>query len=118
MGERLREDAGSYGFLTGVGWYMTKHANALLSTRPPGQALRPRRTPGGGGRPATPRDRRRRRGRLLESFTVAYERDGTPSRATFSRLLADGRRELGDSAEPEKIQALLTGEGEGAAQTS
>ncbi len=119
MGERLREDPGSYGFLTGVGWYMTKHANALLSARPPTRpyvhadpqaeidAL-PQREIAAGTDAEGP----------VESFTVTYERDGTPSRAIFSHLLPDGRRALGSSAEPETVQALLTGEATGQAQIS
>jgi len=120
MAERLRGDPGAYGFLTGVGWYMTKHANALLSTRPPERpyvhakpqaevdAL-PRREIA--AEPASPEE-------PVEAFTVVYERDGTPGRAIFSSLRADGSRALGSSGDPRVVQALLAGEAAGQAQTS
>jgi acetyl-CoA C-acetyltransferase len=119
MAARLRRDPGSYGFLTGVGWYMTKHANALLSTRPPQRpyahaepqaevdALPQREIaaePAGEDEP-------------VEAFTVAYERDGSPGRATFSSLRPDGSRALGGSEDPGFAQALL-GSKAGQAQTS
>jgi len=119
MSERLREDPEAFGFPTGVGWYMTKHANAVLSARPPRKAYAhadvqaevdalPEREIVAGTEIEGP----------LESFTVTYERDGTPSRAIVSNLLADGSRALASSAEPETIQALLAGEVVGGAQAS
>jgi hypothetical protein len=54
----------------------------------------------------------------VESFTVTYARDGTPSRAIASHLRADGNRALSGSEEPEAIQALLAGEAAGSAQAS
>jgi acetyl-CoA C-acetyltransferase len=120
MTERLRESREDYGFLTGVGWYMTKHANALLSTRPPERPYAhaepqaevdalPRREIA-----AEPADTEE----PIESFTVVYERDGTPGRAIFSTLRPDGSRALGSSGDAETIQALLAGEKAGQAQTS
>jgi len=120
MVERLRESPGDYGFLTGVGWYMTKHANALLSTKPPERPyahaepqaevdVLPRREIA--AEPADPDE-------PVEAFTVVYERDGTPGRAIFSTLRPDGSRALGSSDDPETIQALLAGSATGQAQTS
>ncbi len=115
MCKRLREDPDGSGFLTGVGWYMTKHANALLSTRPPAR-------PYAHAEPQAEVDALPRREIAatteiegpVESFTVTYERDGTPSRAIASCLRADGSRALSGSSEPEAIQALLAGEAAGA----
>lgn len=112
--ERLREDPDAFGFLTGVGWYMTKHANALLSARPPAR-------PYAHAVPQAEVDALPCREVVaaaeiegpVESFTVAYERDGTPSRAIASCLRADGSRALSSSTEPETIQALLAGEAAG-----
>ncbi|HEX7245304.1 MAG TPA: hypothetical protein VF245_07055 [Solirubrobacterales bacterium] len=120
MAERLRDDPGARGFLTGVGWYMTKHANALLSTQPPRQPYAhakpqaevdalPRREIA--AEPASPSE-------PVEAFTVVYERDGKPGRAIFSSLRPDGSRALGSSDEEAVVQALLAGEGAGQAQTS
>ncbi|HEX5376894.1 MAG TPA: hypothetical protein VFW48_12150 [Solirubrobacterales bacterium] len=115
MRERLREDPDGFGFLTGVGWYMTKHANALLSARPPAR-------PYAHAEPQAEVDALPRREIAatagvegpVESFTVIYERDGTPSRAIASCLRADGSRALSGSSEPEAVQALLAGEAAGA----
>lgn len=120
MAERLREAPDERGFLTGVGWYMTKHANALLSARPPERPYAhaepqaevdalPRREIA--AEPASPAE-------PVEAFTVVYERDGTPGQAIFSSLRPDGSRALGSSGDPEVVQALLAGEGTGQAQTS
>lgn len=117
---RLREDPDAYGYLTGVGWYMTKHASVLLSTRPPEQPYAhaqpqaaldalPRREIA--AEPASPGD-------PVEAFTVVYERDGTPGRAIFSSLRPGGSRALGSSADPGFAQELLAGEASGQAQTS
>ena len=114
MGDRLRDDPGSYGLLTGVGWYMTKHANALLCTSPPARPYAhvdaqpevdalPRREIAPAADAEAP----------IESYTVVYDRDGTPSQAIVSCLLADGRRALARSSEPETAQSLLSCEGVG-----
>lgn len=34
MAQKLRQDSGSYGLCTGLGWYITKHAIGIYSTRP------------------------------------------------------------------------------------
>jgi acetyl-CoA C-acetyltransferase len=110
MSERLREDPGAYGLLTGVGWYMTKHANAVLSTRPPAR-------PYSHAEPQTEVDALPRR-RIaaaaetdapVESFTVIYDRDGSPAQATVSHLLADGSRALTGSSNEETMRELLDG---------
>lgn len=120
MAGRLREAPDEHGLVTGVGWYMTKHANALLSARPPEKpyihaepqaevdAL-PRREIAAD--PADPEE-------PIEAFTVVYERDGTPGAAIFSALRPDGSRALGNSTDPDFVQVLLAGEAAGQAQTS
>ena len=40
MAARLREDGGDLGLATGVGWYLTKHAVAVMSARPPAEPFR------------------------------------------------------------------------------
>ena len=119
MAGRLREDPEAFGFLTGVGWYMTKHANALLSARPPRQPYA--RADAQAEVDALPQREIVSDAEIegpVESFTVTYERDGTPSRAIVSSLRGDGSRALASSAEPEAIQALLAGEVAGGAQAS
>jgi acetyl-CoA C-acetyltransferase len=119
MRERLRGDPDGYGFLTGVGWYMTKHANAVLSARPPARPYAHADVQGEVD--ALPRREIVTAAEVegpVESFTVTYERDGTPSRAIASCLRADGSRALSGSSEPEAVQALLAGEVAGGAQAS
>jgi acetyl-CoA C-acetyltransferase len=90
---------------------MTKHANALLSARPPAKpyvhvkpqtevdAL-PQRAIAAATELAGP----------IESFTVIFERDGMPSRAVVSCLRPDGSCALSSSTEPEAIGSLLKDE--------
>ena len=115
MSERLREDPGAYGLLTGVGWYMTKHANAVLSTVPPTR-------PYSHAEPQAEVDALPRR-RVVsaadadapaESYTVICDRDGSPTQATVSHLLADGSRALTGSSDEETMRELLDGIGPGA----
>ncbi len=114
MSERLREDAGTYGLVTGVGWYMTKHASAVLCASPPSgpyahldaqaevDALPRRRIAAAVETEAS-----------IESYTAVFDRDGTPSRSIVSCLLADGSRALASSADRETTDALLGAEGAG-----
>lgn len=109
MSDRLREDPGAHGLLTGVGWYMTKHANAVLSTSPPAR-------PYAHAKPQAEVDALPRRriaaaaeaGAPVESYTVTYDREGAPSRAIASYLLQDGGRALASSEDEETIRALLS----------
>lgn len=96
MVDRLREAPDETGLVTGLGWYATKHAVALLSGRPPlhGGApyrwddvqatvdLLPRCTtdPAATG-PVT-----------VETYTVVYGRDGAPERAICACRTAEGTR--------------------------
>jgi acetyl-CoA C-acetyltransferase len=111
MSDRLRQDPGASGLLTGVGWYMTKHANALLSTRPPPRPYAhhapqaaidalPKREVATAVDAEAP----------IESYTVIHDRDSAPSRAIVSCLLADGRRALAGSSDEETTGALLDDE--------
>jgi len=110
MTERLRGEPGAFGFLTGVGWYMTKHANAVLSTRPPAR-------PYAHAEPQAEVDALPSRKIVaasaiegpVESCTVVYERDGTPSRGIAGFLRSDGSRALAATAEPAAIRSLLDG---------
>jgi acetyl-CoA C-acetyltransferase len=96
MVDRLRGDAGSYGLVTGNGWYVTKHAAGIYSTRAPErewqradpkidqQAIdaepHPRlvETPSGDA--------------TIETYTVIFDRDGAPELGIVIGRLADGSR--------------------------
>jgi acetyl-CoA C-acetyltransferase len=110
MSERLREDPDAFGFLTGVGWYMTKHANAVISMRPPARPYAHTAPQAEVG--ALPRCEIVAAAEIegpIESFTVTYERDGTPLRLIASCLRSDGSRALASSAEATTIESLLEG---------
>ena len=107
---RLREHPGALGLVTALGWYVTKHAVGVYSTRPPANAFRaldlqyevehlPRREVVAGYRgPAT-----------IEAYTTLFERDGSPGMGVVVARLADGRRALGKSHDPDAIGVLADG---------
>jgi acetyl-CoA C-acetyltransferase len=96
MVERLRDTPGSTGLVTGVGWYLTKHAVGVYSSAAPGHPFEredPERyqcivddephpelaiTGAGLG--------------TCETYTVQHDRDGNPSVGIVAVRLADGRR--------------------------
>ena len=81
--ERLREDPGSLGLTTAVGWYLTKHAVGIYGTRRAAAAVRGRGRAGAGRRDAHARERRGRRRRRHRRVGLAR---------LLARGRADGRR--------------------------
>jgi acetyl-CoA C-acetyltransferase len=108
MTQVLREDSESTGLVTGLGWYVTKHAVGILSASPPARpfagldlqaevdALPSREiaadTTGRGP---------------LEAYTASYGRDNDVLVGTASCLLEDGRRAFARSADPDTLDALV-----------
>lgn len=109
MAARLREQPDSLGLATAVGWYMTKHAVAVLSARPaakPFAALDvqdrvdrlPRREAAtDAGRAEAP----------IEAYTVIHGRGGSATIGIVSGLLADGRRTFAKSDDADTTAELL-----------
>jgi acetyl-CoA C-acetyltransferase len=108
MVERLRAEPDARGLTTALGWYLTKHAAAVWSARPPERPFvchhvqgevdaLPRREAAGlvdaGG--------------ILEASSVSYERDGTPSFAIVTAILDDGTRAIANSRDADSLQALV-----------
>jgi len=106
---RLRAEPG-LGLVTGVGWFLTKHALSLIGSAPPPDGFRfasaqpdvdalPRRPvlPTGAGLP-------------LETFTVVYDRDGEPEKAVAAGLDSTGARGWVQSTDRDLIAALLSDE--------
>ncbi|MGQ0466489.1 MAG: acetyl-CoA acetyltransferase [Sporichthyaceae bacterium] len=102
--EKLREDAGSLGLLTGLGMFFTKHTLGLYSTTPPAQFAhselgtvsdgeRPTLTDYAG--PAT-----------LETYTVRHGADGLPVDAILVGFTAAGERVWGNTKDPVLLDAL------------
>jgi acetyl-CoA C-acetyltransferase len=107
----LREDSGTRGLVTGVGWYLTKHAVGLYSATPPPAPFRravpqaevdalPARKPG---------DRHAGAVRI-ESFTVILGRDGAPASGVVACLTPDGERAWGSTVDAALLDALTTGD--------
>jgi acetyl-CoA C-acetyltransferase len=90
MVETLRAEPGTYGLTTALGWYVTKHAAAVWSARPPVASFVP-------GREQARVDalpRRRPAGLVdtnatVEATSVSFERDGTPSVGIVTALFGD-----------------------------
>jgi len=110
--ERLRSGGGA-GLVTAVGWYLTKHAAAVLSADPPEvlfahhdvqdevDAL-PRRGACDGAQRAG--------SAAIEAYTALYERDGRPSVGIVSCLLDDGRRAIAKSDDAAELERLVAGD--------
>lgn len=95
MAQRLRREPGSLGLVTGVSWYMSKHAIGVYSTTPP---------PNGWRYSDTTQAQRQidettlematdpEGEALVEAFTVEHDREAGPMRAPIYGTLLDGRR--------------------------
>ncbi len=106
--ERCRAEPESLGLTTALGWYLTKHAAAVWSARPPGEPFTcehvqdevdalPRREAAGLVDAAG----------ILEASSVSYERDGTRSLAIVTAILDDGSRAIANSRDADTLQALV-----------
>lgn len=121
MVEQLREDDRSIGMVTGNGFFLTKHAAAVLSARPKqGGWERPDGPPPSAAMataPAVPDDSATGRGRI-EAYTVMHDRDGQPSMGYICGRLngngSEGRRFLANTPEdPDLLRDLLASEAVG-----
>jgi acetyl-CoA C-acetyltransferase len=96
MVERLRAEPGAFGLTTALGWYLTKHAAGVWSTRPPAVGFR-RVDPDSTQARVDAQPARSSAGLVdgevvIEATSVAFDRDGTPSTGVVTALLGDGRR--------------------------
>ena len=107
LSDALR-DQGGLGLATGVGWFMTKHALALLSADPPSRPFGdfspqaevdalPRREPGAGEGE-------------IETYTVLFDRDAQPTSGIVSSIGPDGSRSLAARHDQVEIAELLDGD--------
>jgi acetyl-CoA C-acetyltransferase len=106
---RLREDPGANALCTALGWYATKHACGIYSSKEPSRPFReidanahverpaPRAVTSGYAGPAT-----------LEAYTVPYGRDGEPEAAILSALTPDGTRALTRITDLPTVQRVLS----------
>jgi acetyl-CoA C-acetyltransferase len=109
---RLRRDPGAVGMVTGLGWYLTKHAIGLWSTAPPRSGFRH-------DSPQRQVDALPRRAEAanfvgdatIETYTVVYDRDGAPDLAILALRTGDGRRAWGTTADHDEMRQLTEEEG-------
>jgi len=112
---RLRESPGAVGITTGLGWYATKHAVGLYSSRPPDHQ-------GHDGfrwedvqeevdaLPACPVDESATGPVRVETYTVTYDRDGMPERGIVACRTPIGSRTWANVTDPDELLALTTTE--------
>ncbi len=114
MVETLRTEPSAYGLTTALGWYVTKHAAAVWSARPPTEPFvvgreqervdaLPRREPAGLVETTA----------TVEATSVAFERDGTPSVGIVTALLDDGRRAIANMRDTDTLHSLTAEAWEG-----
>lgn len=111
MVDACREDPGSVGFVSAIGWYITKHAAGCYSTTPPPDgfvrvdpaetqrivdALPRRDTAGAYTGPAT-----------VEATAVVVERDGVPSLGIVAARTPDGRRALANTRDVDTLREMI-----------
>lgn len=117
MAQQLRAHPGTRGMVTGNGWYLTKHAASVWSTRPREKS---------GSPPAEPSAQERARRRplpavaeargtgTLETYTVLFDREGQPARGIALGRTQQGERFLANTPDDRaSLDALLAGEAVG-----
>ncbi len=95
MAARLRDGDGSLGLTTGNGWYLTKHAGCVWSTRPPTQPVgAPVEAPVQvGPKPLDVRDDASGAANV-DAYTVLYDREGALARGVVVGTSDAGERFL------------------------
>ena len=104
----LRSDPGSLGLVTALGWFITKHSVGIYSSEPPASGFR-------SAHPQDEVDASPRRELAsdvdaevtIESHTVIYDRDGSPSLGIVACLLDDGRRAWGNVRDEPTLAAMI-----------
>ena len=108
---RLRENHGDVGLVTALGWYATKHAIGIYSSRPAHgefqwrdcqsevDALPRRDVAVDYAGPAS-----------VEAYTVMHDRDGNRLQGLCALLLGDGRRTLATTADADLMREMVEGD--------
>ncbi len=129
MVSALRSDPGSYGLVTGLGWYVTKHSVGIYGTDP---------GPAGGADPDLPPDTVVERAGgftwadpqravmslpqcspdadahgevTVETYSVSFGRGGSPERAVVACRTPEGRRAWANVTDADHLALLVTDEG-------
>jgi acetyl-CoA C-acetyltransferase len=113
MVDRLRDNPGHKGLVTGNGWYLTKHSATVLASMPM-QGTLPReglidRLPSAAlpTEPVAVADAPTGKA-VIETYTVAYGRDGRPNRGIVLGRTADEIRFLANTpADPSMLEEFV-----------
>jgi acetyl-CoA C-acetyltransferase len=114
----LRAEPGSVGMATGLGWYATKHSVGLYASRPPAHE---------GSQPFAWRSLQAEVDALpqcrvdssatgpvrVETYTVAFDRDGQPERGILALRTGDDSRAWGNVTDVDTLAQLCAEEGIG-----
>ena len=132
MAGTLRADPGSLGLATGLGWYMSSHSIGIFGTGPglaPGAGADAARLPDGtvvesaggfswadpqaavGCLPQCSPDADAQGEVTVETYSVAYGREGSPERAVVACRTPEGRRAWANVTDPDHLAVLVTEEG-------
>ncbi len=109
--ERLRSAGDtSFGLATGIGWYMTKHSVGVYSNQAPSKPWSRHDVAADQAaldRQEHPTSVARANGAAsIETYTVAHERDGTPSIGLAAVRLDDGSRAWANIADRDTLAAM------------
>ncbi|MGQ7829776.1 acetyl-CoA acetyltransferase [Altererythrobacter sp. Z27] len=111
MVEKLRQRPGSNGLIFGNGYFLTKHAFGVYSTRTPEQLYR-RREPAIDQHkiddlPSPPFDETPAGTAVIETYTVLFEKGAPRSAPVFARLEGSGARCLATIIDPASLEAMV-----------
>jgi acetyl-CoA C-acetyltransferase len=117
MVDACRTDPASFGLVTALGWYATKHSVGLYASSPPAAGFRAV-DPGRTQRAVDAGPRREPAGLVdgpgvVEATSVAFDRDGAPTIGILSVLRDDGRRALANSSDADALLAMCDDAWEG-----
>jgi acetyl-CoA C-acetyltransferase len=120
MMQKLRQEPGTKGLVTGLGWYITKHSVGIYGSDAPERPFsRHDPTVDQATIDAMPRTQlvHEANGRgVVETYTVLHDRDGAPMRGLIVGRLEDGRRFLANtSADRDVLEGLESEEAIGKA---
>jgi acetyl-CoA C-acetyltransferase len=111
MAARLRAKPGTRGLVTGVGWYLTKHAVGIYQSAPPAHRFErrdPKQAQAQVDAQPHPQLAETADGAVtVETYTVMHDREGKPASGIVVARLGDGRRcwaNLSDTAVLERIE--------------
>jgi acetyl-CoA C-acetyltransferase len=119
MAQACREDPGSIGVTTALGWYATKHSAGVWSTRPPDASCFTRVDPGVTQRAVDELPSRSTTGpydgaATVEATEVVVDRDGAPQQVVALALTSDARRVVSCSGDADLARAAMDSPLEGA----